>query len=61
MENMIAIVNDLFSQADTSTGLRLEEVELSVEINAEGQLSLVGNGAKLGNSGGITLKFSRPQ
>ncbi len=61
MENMIAIVNDLFSQADTTTGLRLDEVELSVEINAEGQISLVGNGGKLGNSGGITLKFTRPQ
>ena len=60
MESMLAIVNDLFSQADTTTGLRLDEVELSVEINAEGQLSIVGNGGKLGNTGGITLKFTRP-
>ena len=60
MESMLAIVNDLFSQADTQTGLRLDEVELSVEINAEGQISLVGNGGKLGNTGGITLKFTRP-
>ncbi len=57
---MLAIVNDLFSQADTSTGLRLDEVELSVGISAEGQLSLVGNGGKLGNTGGIKLKFTRP-
>jgi hypothetical protein len=42
-----------FSQADASTGLRLDEVELSVEISAEGQLSIVGNGGKLGNTGGI--------
>ena len=28
MESMLAIVNDLFSQADASTGLRLDEVEL---------------------------------
>ena len=60
MESMLAIVNDLFSQADTQTDLRLEEVELSVEINAEGQISLVGNGGKLGNTGGIKLKFTRP-
>lgn len=60
MESMLAIVNDLFSQANTSTGLRLDEVELSVEISAEGQLSIVGNGGKLGNTGGITLKFTRP-
>ncbi|MEO0827439.1 MAG: hypothetical protein AAFW84_29740 [Cyanobacteria bacterium J06635_15] len=60
MEGMLAIVNDLFDQATTGTGLQLDEVELSVEINAEGQVSLVGNGGKLGNTGGITLKFVRP-
>lgn len=61
MQGMLAIVNDLFEQATTETGLQLNEVELSVEINAEGQLSLVGNGGKLANSGGITLKFVRPE
>lgn len=61
MENMLAIVNDLFDQANLQTGLQLDEVELSVEINAEGQISLVGNGGKLGNTGGITLKFTRPK
>lgn len=60
MESMLAIVNDLFSQADTQTGLRLEEVALSVEISAEGQVSIVGNGGKLASSGGISLKFTRP-
>lgn len=60
MGGMLAIVNDLFDQATTETGLQLNEVELSVEINAEGQVSLVGNSGKLGNTGGITLKFVRP-
>jgi hypothetical protein len=61
MQGMIATINDLFDQAATQTGLHLNEVELSVEINAEGQVSWVGNGGKLGNTGGITLKFVRPQ
>ena len=61
MQGMIAIINDLFEQAEPSGGLQLNEVELSVEINAEGQVSLVGNGGKLGNTGGITLKFTRPE
>lgn len=61
MQGMLGVVNDLFDETTTSTGLQLNEVELSVEINAEGQLSLVGNGGKLGNSGGITLKFVRPE
>ncbi|MEM6253921.1 MAG: hypothetical protein AAF821_13460 [Cyanobacteria bacterium P01_D01_bin.156] len=60
MQGMLAVVNELFDEATTETGLQLNEVELSVEINAEGQLSLVGNGGKLANSGGITLKFTRP-
>lgn len=60
MEGLLAIINSLFDQATTQTGLQLNEVELSVEINAEGQVSLVGNGVKLGNTGGITLKFVRP-
>ena len=60
MSSMLAIMDDVFSEANSRTGLRLDAVELSVEINAEGQISIVGNGGKLGNSGGMTLKFTRP-
>ena len=59
MKSMIAIVNDLFDDASTRTGLQLDEVELSVEINAEGNVSLLGTGGKLGSKGGMTLKFVR--
>lgn len=59
MQGMLTVVNELFDQASSRTGLQLNEVELSVEINAEGQISLVGSGGKLGNKGGITLKFVR--
>jgi hypothetical protein len=60
MTSLLAVVNDLFTQADLTTGLQLQEVELSVDINAEGQISLVGNGGKLGNQGGIKLRLTRP-
>jgi hypothetical protein len=60
MDGLLNVVGELFDQADQQTGMKLSEVELSVEINAEGQVSLVGNGGKLGNTGGITLKFIRP-
>jgi hypothetical protein len=60
MDGLLHVVGELFGQADQQTGMKLNEVELSVEINAEGQVSLVGNGGKLGNTGGITLKFIRP-
>ncbi|NEQ29583.1 MAG: hypothetical protein F6K04_01070 [Leptolyngbya sp. SIO4C5] len=60
MDGLMSVVGDMFQQAEAQTGMKLETVELSVEINAEGQVSLVGNGGKLGNTGGITLKFTRP-
>jgi len=37
----------------------LDEVELSVEINAQGQVSIMGNGGSLSDKGGIKLKFKR--
>ena len=60
MQEMISIIDGLFNQATTQTGLNLNEVTLSVEIDAEGQLSLLGNGGKMGSKGGIVLKFTRP-
>jgi hypothetical protein len=60
MSGLLKVVGDLFNQAEEQTGMKLSEVQLSVEINAEGQVSLVGNGGKLANKGGITLKFTRP-
>lgn len=60
MSGLLKVVCDLFDQAEVQTGMQLAEVELTVEITAEGQVSLVGNGGKFGNTGGITLKFMRP-
>ena len=37
--------------------MALEEVELMVEVNGEGQLSLLGTGGKAGAKGAMTLKF----
>ncbi|MGB3614688.1 MAG: hypothetical protein WBA10_12920 [Elainellaceae cyanobacterium] len=60
MNGLLSVVGDIFVQADAQTGMQLSEVELSVEINGEGKVSIVGNGGKIGNTGGITLKFTRP-
>lgn len=60
MNGLISVVGDIFAQADAQTGMQLSEVELSVEINGEGKVSIVGNGGKIANTGGITLKFTRP-
>jgi hypothetical protein len=60
MSGLLKVMGELFEQAEQQSGMKLNEVELSVEINAEGQVSLIGSGGKIGNKGGITLKFTRP-
>lgn len=58
MGGLLAVIGDLFEQAAHHPQMQLQELELAVEINGEGQVSLVGNGAKITNKGGITMKFT---
>lgn len=59
ISGLLKVLDDISTQAKLQTGLQLDEVELSVEINGEGQVSVLGHGGKLGNKGGIKLKFKR--
>ncbi|BCL34847.1 hypothetical protein [Nostoc sp. MS1] len=65
MTNFLQVVGRLFSraekQADTNSGLKLEEIELSIEISGEGEVKLIGNGAKAGGKGAIKLTFKRQE
>jgi hypothetical protein len=57
--NLLAVVGTVFDQARNEAGLSLEEVELSIEVSSEGQISILGSGGKIGGSGGIKLSFKR--
>jgi hypothetical protein len=57
--NLLAVVGDVFDQAQSETGLSLEEVELSIEVSSEGQISILGSGGKISGTGGIKLSFKR--
>jgi hypothetical protein len=57
--NLVAVVGDVFDQARGDSGLSLEQVELSIEISSEGQVSILGSGGKLEGKGGIKLSFKR--
>ena len=59
--DFLGMVGELFEQADRqqASGMKLDEVELAVEINGEGELSILGSGGKVGGKGAITLKFKR--
>ncbi|MDF5708015.1 MAG: hypothetical protein PUP90_10135 [Nostoc sp. S4] len=66
MTHFLKLVTNLFSQAEqqakiNSAGMQLDEIELSVEISAEGEVKLIGNGAKAGSKGAIKLKFKRQE
>ena len=67
MQALVATVNELFDTtqpnpiAEPAHGLQLEEITLSVQVNAKGELSILGTGGEIGGSGGITLKFARPK
>ncbi|MBD0269286.1 MAG: hypothetical protein ICV77_13470 [Cyanobacteria bacterium Co-bin8] len=59
MQAMGRVLKQAQARAGELGSLELDEVTLSVEVNGEGQLSLLGSGAKAGASGGITLHFKK--
>jgi hypothetical protein len=62
MNQFLQLIGRLFKQVDqqigTESDLKLDEVELSVEISGEGEVKLVAGGKATGK-GAITLKFTR--
>ena len=65
MTHFLKVVGSLFSQAEqqakVNSRMQLNEIELSVEISGEGEVKLIGNGAKAGTKGAIKLKFKRQE
>ncbi|NJL84645.1 MAG: hypothetical protein HC890_20090 [Chloroflexaceae bacterium] len=61
MRGFLQAMHEILEEAERQPAkLQLDEVELSVEINGEGKISLFGmGGAKIGGKGAMTLKFKR--
>ena len=60
MAEFLDVMEDILDKAQKPQAkIRLDEIELSVEINGEGQISLLGTGGKVGGKGAINLKFKR--
>ncbi|GAB4135269.1 MAG: hypothetical protein Fur0046_07910 [Cyanobacteria bacterium J069] len=61
MSSFLSRMGRVLSRARQSAaevaGMELEEIVLSVEVSGEGQVNLLGTGARLGTSGGMTLTF----
>ncbi|MGK7893830.1 MAG: hypothetical protein AB4372_09450 [Xenococcus sp. (in: cyanobacteria)] len=62
MSEFLKVIEDVFDQTDQETSnLKLKEIELSVEINGEGKINLLGIGGKAGSKGAIKLKLERKE
>ena len=60
MAEFLNVMEAILDQAQKpKSKIRLDEIELSVEINGEGQISIWGTGGKVGGKGAINLKFKR--
>jgi hypothetical protein len=58
LTDFLQVTEEVFAEAtQRSSGMRLDEVEVEVEVNAEGQVSLFGTGGRVGGKGAIRLKF----
>jgi hypothetical protein len=68
MSRFLQTVGRLFRQAETQAQqqsgqaqMKLEEIELSIEISAEGEIKLVAASGKAAGKGAIKLKFKRSE
>lgn len=60
MKGFLQAMREMLDEAEEpKSKMQLDEVELAVEINGEGQVSLFGCGGKAGGKGGMTFKFKR--
>lgn len=60
MQGFLQAMREMLDEADQpDSKIQLDEVEVSVEINGEGQISLFGIGGKAGGKGAMTFRFKR--
>ena len=60
MKGFLQAMREMLDEAEQpNSKMQLDEVELSVEINGEGKVTLLGFGGKAGGKGAMTFKFKR--
>ena len=59
LQTMGRVIKHAQARATELGSMELDEIELSVEVSGEGQLSLLGSGTKVGGSSAMTLRFKR--
>ncbi len=59
VSNLLEVVQYVFDRAMDKSSLLLDQLELSVEISSEGQISILGTGGRAGGRGAIKLIFKK--
>jgi len=59
LEGLGQLLTKVQTNAAEVAGMTLQEIELGIEVNGQGQVSLLGFGGQAGGKGAITLKFKR--
>ncbi|MBU7587326.1 MAG: hypothetical protein KAF91_31555 [Nostoc sp. TH1S01] len=63
LSEFLKLISGIFKRADEeaekTSGMQLDEIELSIEITGKGEVKLVGTGVAIESKGAIKLKFKR--
>ncbi|MEV4348532.1 hypothetical protein AB0J83_29095 [Actinoplanes sp. NPDC049596] len=61
IETFLASMRSVLAGVDTAFGeYRLDQVQISAEVSAKGQVSLLGTGGELAGKSGLTFTFKIP-
>ena len=61
LSDVIGMVQRIGDKAGSAKGveLSLDSIEVTLELNAKGEVSILGSGVEVGGSGGVKLTFKR--
>ena len=60
ISGFLNVIEDVFSNnLKAASEMELDEISFSLDIDANGQVSLMGNGVEVGATGGIQVTFKR--
>ena len=59
MKNLATVLSSAQASLEDGAQIELDQVELSVQVSAKGEVSLLGMGTEVGTTGGIKLVFKR--
>lgn len=60
ISGFLGVIEEVFSNnLQAASEMELDEISFSLDIDANGQVSLMGNGVEVGATGGIQVTFKR--